>query len=97
MRIVPWRVKAFLSSRFPLAYHLAVNVGARGNSEEHWNRMLEASWNDPARAWPTKVALIESLTRPDMRILDVACGTGSILRVLKECRYSDLNALATSG
>jgi len=97
LRVVPWRVKAFLSSRFPLAYHLAVNLGTRGNSEEHWDRMLEQSWNDPARAWPTKVELIASLTRPDAKILDVACGTGSILRALKGRGYSDLNALEISG
>jgi SAM-dependent methyltransferase len=97
MTIVPWRVKAFLSRHFPLAYHLAVNVGLRGNSEEHWNRMLEESWDDAARAWPTKVALIESLTRPETKILDVACGTGSILRALKERGYTDLHALEISG
>lgn len=97
MTIVPWRVKAFLSQHFPLAYHLAVNVGLHGNSEQHWDRTLEQSWDDPARAWPTKVALIESLTRSDMRILDVACGTGSILRALKGRGYADLHALEISG
>jgi len=97
MTIVPWRVKAFLSRHFPLAYHLTVNAGLRGNSEEHWDRMLEASWDDPARAWPTKVELIASLTRPDMRILDIACGTGSILRALKDRGYSSLHALEISG
>jgi 2-polyprenyl-3-methyl-5-hydroxy-6-metoxy-1,4-benzoquinol methylase len=97
MTIVPWRVKAFLSRHFPLGYHLAVNLGPHGNSEEHWDRMLEKSWDDPARAWPTKVDLIESLTRFDMRILDVACGTGSILRALKRRGYSSLYALEISG
>lgn len=96
MRLVPWRVKAFLSSRFPLAYHLAVNVGLRGNSAEYWDRMLEASWDDPSRTWPSKTALIETLTRPDMRILDVACGTGSILRALRQRGYTDLHALEIS-
>jgi len=97
MTIIPWRVKAFLSHHAPLAYHLAVNAGLRGNSQEHWDRMLEESWDDPARAWPTKVDLIASLTRPDMRILDVACGTGSILRALQQRGYSDLHALEISG
>src|SRR5207244_35273 len=76
MTIIPWRVKAFLSHHAPLAYHLVVNAGLRGNSQAHWDRMLEESWDDPARAWPTKVDLIASLTRPDLRMLDVACGTG---------------------
>ena len=83
MVIVPWRVKAYLSNHFPLAYHLAVNLGPKGNSQEHWDRMLEETWDDAARTWPTKVDLVESLTEPGMKILDVACGTGSILRELK--------------
>jgi 2-polyprenyl-3-methyl-5-hydroxy-6-metoxy-1,4-benzoquinol methylase len=97
MRIIPWRVKAFLSNHFPLAYHLAVNVGWRGNSEQHWDRMLEETWDDPARAWPTKNDLIESLTQPEMKILDVACGTGSILRTLKQRGFVNLYALEISG
>lgn len=96
MRLLPWRVKALLSRRFPLAYHLAVNVGLRGNSADYWDRMLEASWDDPSRTWPSKSALIEALTRPDMRILDIACGTGSILRSLKQHGYTDLHALEIS-
>jgi ubiquinone/menaquinone biosynthesis C-methylase UbiE len=96
MRIIPWRVKAFLSNHFPLAYHLAVNVGWRGNSEQHWDRTLESTWSDPARTWPTKVEVIASLTHPDMKILDVACGTGSILRALKERGCTGLHALEIS-
>jgi len=97
MRILPWRVKAFLSGNFPLAYHLAVNLGARGNSAEHWDRMLEESWDDPSRAWPTKAEVIATLARPDMKILDVACGNGSILRQLRRNGFADLHALEISG
>jgi ubiquinone/menaquinone biosynthesis C-methylase UbiE len=96
MSIIPWRVKAFLSKNFPLGYHLAVNLGAEGNSAEHWDRMLEQTWNDPARAWPTKVELVASLVGPGMKVLDVACGTGSILRELKRRGYSELYALEIS-
>ena len=28
MTVIPWRVKNFLSERFPLLYHLAANFGA---------------------------------------------------------------------
>jgi 2-polyprenyl-3-methyl-5-hydroxy-6-metoxy-1,4-benzoquinol methylase len=96
MPILPWRVKASLSKHFPLGYHLVANLGAKGNSAEHWDRMLEQTWDDPARAWPTKVELIASLCRPETRILDVACGTGSILRELKRRGYSQLHALEIS-
>jgi SAM-dependent methyltransferase len=94
--IIPWRAKAFLSNHFPLAYHLAVNAGVRGNSQEHWDRMLERSWNDAARAWPTKVECIRALTTPAHSILDLACGTGSILRALRQHGYADLHALEIS-
>ena len=38
--MLPWRVKNFLSERFPLAYHLAVNLGAGGNDQVHWDQRL---------------------------------------------------------
>ena len=94
--MLPWRVKSFLSYHFPLAYHLVVNAGIKGNSQEYWDRMLEATWDDPKRSWPTKNALIESLTRPDQSILDIACGNGSILRYLKQRGYSNLHGLEIS-
>lgn len=96
MTIIPWRVKAMLSRHFPLAYHLAVNLGVRGNNQEHWDRILEESWDDPSRAWPTKIERIESLVAPEMKILDVACGTGSMLRTLKQDGYTHLHALEIS-
>lgn len=96
MNILPWRARAYLSHHFPLAYHLVLNAGLRGNSVEHWDQMLAQSWDDPSRAWPTKTHLIQTLTAPDMKILDVACGTGSILRALKQRGYSDLHALEIS-
>lgn len=92
----PWRVKNFLSRHFPLAYHLAVNLGLRGNSAEHWDSMLEASWDDQSRAWPTKNSLIRQMTAPDMKVLDIACGTGSILRNLQAHGYRHLYALEIS-
>jgi ubiquinone/menaquinone biosynthesis C-methylase UbiE len=96
MQLIPWRVKNFFSRHFPLAYHLVVNAGLKGNSAEHWDRMLEEGWDDPRRAWPTKAALIRQLTGPDMKILDLACGTGSILRDLKAHGYRHLYALEIS-
>ena len=94
--MLPWRVKSLLSRHFPLAYHLVVNAGIKGNSQDYWDRMLEATWDDPKRSWPTKNALIESLTRPDQSILDLGCGNGSILRFLKQRGYSNLHGLEGS-
>lgn len=94
--MIPWRVKEWLSTHFPLAYHFAVNLGLKGNSQEHWDQMLAASWDDASRAWPTKDALILAKTDSSMKILDVACGTGGILRALYARGYRNLFALEIS-
>jgi SAM-dependent methyltransferase len=94
MTIVPWRVKNFPSEHFPLAYHLAVNFGHRGNDQSHWDQRLAETWE--ARDWPTKNELIGQLTQPGEAILDIACGTGSILRSLKGRGYSKLHGFEIS-
>lgn len=96
MNIVPWRVKNFFSEHFPLLYHLAVNVGARGNSPEHWDVRLAETWHAEDRCWPTKNGLIASLTTKRDRILDIGCGNGSILRYLRRLGYIDLHGLEVS-
>jgi SAM-dependent methyltransferase len=96
MNIVPWRVKNFISEHFPLLYHLAVNIGTRGNSPEHWDARLAATWHAANRCWPTKNALIASLTTKSDRILDIGCGNGSILRHLRGLGYTDLHGLEIS-
>jgi ubiquinone/menaquinone biosynthesis C-methylase UbiE len=94
MKIVPWRVKNFLSEQFPLAYYIVLNMSGKGNSQAHWNRRLAETWD--RREWPTKNELIAGLTKPDEKILDIACGTGSILRALKGRGYHNLHGLEIS-
>lgn len=95
--MIPWRVKNFLSSHFPLLYHLAVNLGKNeGNSPEHWGRRLAETWDEAGRHWPTKNELTASLTRPSDVILDIGCGNGSILRDLKRRGYRNLQGLEIS-
>lgn len=94
--MVPWRVKNFVSEHFPLFYHLAANAGLKGNDQEHWNKRLEETWDDPSRTWPTKNELVASMTSPSDVILDIACGTGSILRYLKSIGYRSLHGMEIS-
>ena len=94
MNLVPWRVRKAVSDRYPLIYHLVANAGLSGNSVEHWNAWLRDTWD--AREWPTKVDRIRALTSPDDAILDVGCGTGSILRRLAGLGYRDLNGVELS-
>jgi SAM-dependent methyltransferase len=94
--MIPWRAKNFVSEHFPLLYHLAVNIGVSGNSPEHWDRRLEETWDAPARQWPTKDRLLESLTSKAEAILDIGCGDGGILRYLNKQGYSDLHGLEIS-
>jgi len=96
MTVVPWRVKKVLSVRFPLLYHLAVNLGTKGNSPEHWDAWLAKTWDGPGRNWPSLNDLVASLTQPADVILDVGCGTGSMLRSLKKRGYRNLHGMDTS-
>lgn len=95
MSLVPWRVRNFLAQNFPLAYHLAV-APRRVHSADYWDERLAASWDSPVRNRPGKNRLVESLTSPDDRILDVGCGNGGLLRHLKERGYGKLHGLEHS-
>lgn len=94
--MIPWRIKAFFSEHFPLAYHLLVNLRTQQNSEEYWDYAFEVSWQAESRDWPTKNRLIKALTSPTDYILDVGCGTGTLLRYLKEHGYKNLEGLEIS-
>ncbi len=94
VQILPWRLKAAISERFPLGYHLAVNLFRRGHSEAYWDNRLAETWHQ--RTWPTKNETIAGLTNPEQVILDIACGNGSILRDLKSRGYKHLHGLEIS-
>jgi SAM-dependent methyltransferase len=93
---IPWRVKNFLSEKVPLLYHLAVNLGSAGNSQEHWDRRLAETWDDPGRNWPTLNEMIASLTTSEDAILDIGCGNGGMLRYLKGLGWRHLHGLDIS-
>lgn len=94
MNLLPWRLRNALSERFPLGYHLAVNMFRRVRSEAYWDERLAQSWD--LRTWPTKNEIVAGLTSPDQIILDIACGNGSILRDLKARGYRHLHGLEIS-
>lgn len=96
MRVVPWRVKSFVSTHFPLLYHVLANLGTRGNSVEHWDARLASTWDSPKRAWPAKSALLGSLIGQGAVVLDVGCGDGSILRDLQRQGFRNLHGLEIS-
>ena len=96
MPLIPWRIRNFVSERFPLAYHLVANFGLSGNSQEHWDTRLAETWNSSTRFWPAKVAAIEQIVGPEKSIVDIGCGNGSILRDLRDRGYTRLHGLEQS-
>lgn len=96
MQIIPWRVQKVISEHFPLLYHLIASRGGRANSQEHWDIRLAATWDEPGRNWPERVEAIAQLLPFHASIIDVGCGTGSILRGLRERGFADLNGLELS-
>lgn len=88
--MIPWRFKNFISEHFPLLYHKIINFGVNVNSDAYWDDIYQREWDSPQRVWPTKNQLIKEKTQATDYILDVACGTGSILRFLKDNGYKNL-------
>jgi SAM-dependent methyltransferase len=65
MNLIPWRVKNFISERFPLLYHLAANTLRAGNSPDHWDTRLAETWDSASREWPRKNEIVASATASD--------------------------------
>jgi SAM-dependent methyltransferase len=91
---LPWRVRKVISDRMPLLYHLVANAGFSGNDAAHWDDRLSKTWD--TRDWPTKFDRVLSLTVPEDAILDVGCGTGSLIRRLRDRGYRDLHGVEIS-
>jgi 2-polyprenyl-3-methyl-5-hydroxy-6-metoxy-1,4-benzoquinol methylase len=94
--MVPWRIRNFISERWPLAYHLAVNCFRNGNSPDHWDAELKRTWDAPNRQWPVKVRTISKILPLNVSVLDVGCGNGSILRGLRDHGFQNLHGLDLS-
>ena len=88
--MIPWRIKKIISDKFPLIYHKIINYGIMVNSNEYWDEIYRREWDSAKRIWPTKNQLVKDKTRETDHILDIACGTGSILRYLKSNGYENL-------
>jgi SAM-dependent methyltransferase len=96
MNLIPWRVRNFISEKFPLLYHLAANTLRAGNSPDHWDTRLAETWDSASREWPRKNEIVASATACDQVILDIGCGTGGTLRFLKSRGYENLHGLEIS-
>ena len=96
MQIIPWRVKNFISEHFPLAYHLITNRGGNGNSAKYWDTRLAETWDAPNRNWPTKADAVARTLKCEMSVIDVGCGTGSILQSVQQHGFINLHGVELS-
>lgn len=95
--VFPWRVKKFFSKKTPVLYYMVNNFLSRNNVATDWDQLLSDSWDDVGRTWPNRARGIQDITGKDEKILDVGCGTGSILRTLLDQGYKNLFGLEQSG
>jgi ubiquinone/menaquinone biosynthesis C-methylase UbiE len=58
--------------------------------------MLARTWDEPNRDWPVKVSKIAEMLAPDTKLVDIGCGTGSMLRALRTRGFTDLHGLELS-
>jgi ubiquinone/menaquinone biosynthesis C-methylase UbiE len=96
MNIIPWRVRAAISERFPLIYHLTANLFRKREGAEYWDKNLAEWWGHDVRRWPTKSRIIAERSDPGSAVIDIACGNGSILRDLRMQGFTSLSGLEIS-
>jgi len=82
--------KNFLSNSFPLFYHKIINYNKPIDTAEYWDNIYQYEWDSTKRVWPTKNKLLKKEIKTTSSILDIACGTGSILRYLSRNGYNNL-------
>jgi SAM-dependent methyltransferase len=96
MNVIPWRVRAAISDRFPLVYHLTANLFRRRAGADYWDKNLSEWWDYDVRHWPTKAKIISERCDPGSALIDIACGNGSMLRDLRSRGFRNLSGLEIS-
>lgn len=96
MNIIPWRIRAVISDRFPLVYHLTANLFRKRVGADYWDKNLAQWWDHDVRRWPTKAKILCERSDPQSAIIDIACGNGSILRDLRANGFQNLSGLEIS-
>ena len=92
-RCMPWRVRIWLGKRWPKLLVFLQTGRTNINTPEHWDAKWEDAGPDGARwcQFPNKFARICELIGRDKDVLDVGCGVGLLLEMLRDrngCRCS---------
>lgn len=96
MHIIPWRIRAAISDRLPLIYHLTSNLFRKREGADYWDKNLAEWWEHDVRRWPTKAKIIAERNKPEAALIDIACGNGSMLRDLRIRGFQNLSGLEIS-
>jgi 2-polyprenyl-3-methyl-5-hydroxy-6-metoxy-1,4-benzoquinol methylase len=95
-RCMPWRVRLWLGKRYPRLLVFLQSGRTNINTARNWDAMWDKTGPDGDRwcIFPNKFARIAELVGPDARVVDVGCGVGILLELLREkqtCRGTGID------
>ncbi|MFW6107935.1 MAG: class I SAM-dependent methyltransferase [bacterium] len=100
-RCIPWRLHVWMGRHCPRLLIFLKTGRTNVNTPRHWDRKWEEVGPDGARwcRFPKKFARICELVAPRARVLDVGCGVGILLDMLrdrKDCACTGLDISPTA-
>jgi len=86
---IPWRVRTWLGKRHPRLLVFLLTGHTNANTPAHWDAKWREAGPDGARwcQFPNKFARICNIVRDGADVLDIGCGAGILLAMLRDRRH----------